>query len=453
MSHRRKKWLWIFGLPLFLAVVAHWGFHLLVRGELDKLFERLRPELEVSYQELETSLLGRARVSGVLIHSPRLMGPLQARNLEIQGPPLHGYLLDNNPLQGFGPPRSLRLAATGLELDLPDLQGGAGDGCDFDQGIPPRTLRMLGFQKLEGRAESAYDYQPELNRLTASFDLEISGVQDLGVKVSLQNVTPEGFRRGHLGAAALSELVLTFDVRPTFGKRLVDYCATRRQLAPAAYEAQLVATIMEALERRGVVPGPDLEDALERYVRNWGTLEISMIPPVPMNLVFLPFVPGEQLQQKLGLEVFINGEPIRRLRFGLVRTEQGLPAPEPAASPRLKPFRKHWAFREVAPERLQYYLGHRVRLQERGDPPQSGLLMEVADGRATVQQWIDGGKFMAHLSLAELVRSEVWVREGVGGRSAPEQVPPQDAQSDDSQSSAEPGNEGGREQGAAQAAE
>jgi len=39
----------------------------------------------------------------------------------------------------------------------------------------------------------------------------------------------------------------------------------------------------------------------------------------------------------------------------------------------------------------------------------TGILVAVSDGRATVEQRVRGGKFVAYLDLDELVRSEVYL--------------------------------------------
>jgi hypothetical protein len=62
---------------------------------------------------------------------------------------------------------------------------------------------------------------------------------------------------------------------------------------------------------------------------------------------------------------------------------------------------------------LRRYLGHKARLQERGDPVRSGVLVEVDEGQAVLRQRIRGGEFLAYLSLDDLVRSEVYVSRPV----------------------------------------
>lgn len=455
MKRSREKWLWLFGLPLFVGVLAHWGFHFYVKDELDDLIREAEPRFDIRYTEVATSLSGRVEVAGIQVRGAALTEPLVIDRLLVQGPNPASYFWHNNPISGTGPPGFLRLLAHGMELELEEPRRARGDGCDLHGGIPPQTLKRLGFESLEGNASAAYDFQPDFHVLEVSADLEISGIQNVKLEARLQNVTPEGFRRGQLGTAALSELTMTFDVHPTFGKRLVEYCAARRQLTPRAFEAVLARTLLEEVERAGVIPGPDLETALEHYVRHWGTLEMSLLPPVPMNLVFIPFVPTEQLHSKLGFEMYINGKQVRGLRFGRMKVAVDEDSPRSVSQPRrFKPFRKQWLYREVSPAALPAYIGHRVRLKERGDPVRSGLLVEVSNGKATVQQWIDGGKFMAHLSLGELTSAEVLLLKVVeDSASAAQESTAEKAEPGDTEAAAEQGQQAGGEPGDAGAAD
>ncbi|HIE54139.1 MAG TPA: hypothetical protein EYP90_02970, partial [Chromatiaceae bacterium] len=319
MKRSRKKWLWFFGPPLFVGVLAHWGFYFYIKGELDELIRLTHPRFAIRYSDVTTNLSGRVEIAGIQVGGAGLARPLRIDQLVAQGPNPVTYLWHNNPVAGVGPPAFLRLLANGMELKLEEPRHPRGDGCDLSSGIPAQTLKRLGVESLKGGASAAYDYQADFYRLEASADLEISGIQNVKFKVRLQNVTPEGFRRAQLGAAALSELILTFDVQPTFGKRLVEYCAARRQITPRAFERVLVRMILDEVEELGVIPGPDLETALEHYVQHWGTLEMSLLPEVPMNLAFIPFVPTEQLHSKLGFEMYVNGNPVSGLRLGKVK--------------------------------------------------------------------------------------------------------------------------------------
>lgn len=143
-------------------------------------------------------------------------------------------------------------------------------------------------------------------------------------------------------------------------------------------------------------------------MHDWGSLEVSLVPPVPMHLVFLPFVPHEQLHRKLGLEVLVNGEPVEGMRLGKVKSEVVSKRKKAGEARRFGSIRKRWLYQDVKPANLLQYVGRKVKLQERGDLIRVGLLADVVDGEALVQQRLSGGKFVAHVPLKDVVKAEVF---------------------------------------------
>ncbi len=408
MSCLRRR-LWLLLLPLLLATAAHLGFRLFVVRWLETRQAQLAPDVRMEYGGLETSLSGRVVFTDLRLEGGPLPGVLKVARLELEGPSLPAYLLHNNPLAGFAAPRFLRLRGRGAVLELPVS---AGDGCDPEAGLSPATFRGLGFRRLEGSFRGEYRHRPELSTLGFRMALEVNGIQRTKVEGELQNVTEEGFRNGHLATALLSTLMLRFHVQPAFGRLLVRHCAERRGLGTDAFRLRLAASLLDRLRQAGVAPASELREALLAFVRDWGTLELDMVPSAPIALAFLPFVPAEQLPERLGLGLTLNGRPVEGLRFRPLSAPDAATAVregDGAAPRRLGLPRSRWRYRPVAPSALGRYLGHRVRLQERGDPVRSGVLVEVADGRATVEQRVQGGKFVAYLSLDDLVRAEVFV--------------------------------------------
>jgi len=413
MKRRKGVLLWLVGLPLFLGVAAHWGLYFLAVDWLETTIRQLPPDIHLAYREVRTTLWGDMEIGEARLRLPGVPAPLEMKRVEIRVPSVPVYLLRNNPLFGFGPPAFLELRIPSIRLSLERVPAKADDGCDLEEGLSFQSLKRLGFPQLEGTFEARYHYRPSLSALQATLQARIEGIEKVSFETRLQNVTDQGLRNGQLATAMLSMAVLKVNLQHDFGRRLVRYCAAEHQLTPAAMEARFAALVAKKLRERGVLPGPDLEAALQNYVGSWGSLELALIPPVPMSLAFIPFVPPEQLHDKLGFEMLINGDPVQGVRLGklAVAGENG----KETVAHRLRPkvLRRRWVYEAVEPRRLSRFVGHRVRLQERGDPVRSGVLAEVREGKAVVEQRVRGGRFMAYLSLKELVRSEVLVRKVV----------------------------------------
>lgn len=404
----RKRWLWLAVLPLVALAAAHWGFRLLVEHGLATHFGRLSPGVVVEYGGLETALTGRVVLTSVRLTFRETPVSVTLPRLEIEGPSVAAYLLHNNPFTGFALPRHLKVRVPELVVPLTGLPDTPGDGCDLENGIPPQTLRAVGMSRLEGGFSARYRYQPALSTLSGEAALELYGVERLEVEVELQNVTEKGFRTGRFNTALLSALMVRLNLQPGFGRLLVRHCADRRQLTRPAFRARLAEGVLRRLQRLGLVATPEVQQAVSDFVRDWGVLEIDLVPPAPLALAFLPFVPVDRLVDRLGLELAVNGRPLRALKIRRPAWDE-VDLETADTAPRLRMLRKQWRYRSVRPSRLGRYLGHKVRLQERGDPVRTGILVAVSDGRATVEQRMRGGKFVAYLDLDELVRAEVYL--------------------------------------------
>ena len=395
-------------LLLALAVAARMGAHYYLEHQVDEWLAGLAPEVQVHYGRFHSRLSGQITLEGLRIQSPRLLDLLEIDELQLQGPSLATWLWQSLKGEG-GLPSWASLRFRGARLSLAALPDG--DGCDFSRRIPLQALTLLGIEVLQGEGEAHYRYLADSQRLIADLTFNLDQIERSRLHLRLRNVTPRGLRSGQLGAAGLELARLRFDLLPSLGRRLVSACAARLGVSEAAFEERLVTQLLAQLQGRGVAPGPDLAPALSAYVHDWGIVTLVLRPPIPLSLVFLPFVPQDQLQEKLGVELQINGRPVTGMRLGQWVARGAEPASRPTAPPAA--LRWRWLFEPIAPERLRRYLGYRVKLQARGDPARSGILLEVDGRRALVQQFVEGGYLASYVPLDRLEKAEVWVRRPV----------------------------------------
>ncbi len=413
---RYRGWLSTLAGVVLLGVAAHWVFHWQVAKRLDQWFQALPESMSGHYESLSTDLRGRVVIDGVHLEGGPLPGPLEVAQVRLRGPSVWRYLADSWVFLGVAPPRFLEFEVAGLSLSLPPAAPEA--ACEIEQAPALIQLSALGQRELHGRGRGGYAYDPDARRLQGRLDLVFPGVGGLGVQAGLSNVTPESFDQASLGSAALKDMKLDLDVSPVLGMRLIEQCARIEQITPAAYRDRLARAWLRDLEALGVVADSQLREALNRLVADWGRLELTMVPPAPLTLALVPFVPRDQLPQKAGLRLALNGSFLAGIRMApapvlenpphkarqpekkVVR--QALPRPKPSSPRDIR-------WQRVSPAVLPRYLGRVVRLHEEGRPPRSGLLEAVAQGEALVRQRLRRGEFVAHVPLDRLVRAEVLV--------------------------------------------
>ncbi len=413
MRYRRNLWLWILGLPLFLGVSAHWGFHFLVKERLAQLASQA-PALGFRYQGLRTSLFGEILLEGVRLKPPGYAAPVAMDRLKLKGPAVPLYLLFNNPLVGFGPPRYFSLHLAGVRW--PPASADARGVCEVEKGTPLRFFEALWREGEPTALEASYHYRSAPEVLEGEVSTRAGGAHAFDFSIRLVNVTPKGFRSGQLGTSLLAGLKVGVKMDPRLGRQLVRHCADAWQLAPAVFESRLASIALQSLKRVGLAADDGLEQALQRYFHDWGELEVELRPPVPMSVAFLPFIPAGQLQKKLGIALRIDGETVAGNYFqggsqplAELRAEETKHTAKRLSRPVSKGSR--WRYRSVAVASLSRYLGHRVRLRARGEPPRQGILLKVAEGEAMVEQRFQGGTLTIPVPLQQLIGAEVFLPE------------------------------------------
>ncbi len=413
LIRRYRRWLWMLGVVALLGIAAHWVFRYQVAARLDQWFQALPETMSGGYSGLVTDLRGHVVLEGVHLEGGVLPGPLEVARVDLKGPSLWRYLADSLLFSGVAPPRHLDFELQGLALELPPVAPET--ACQVEKAPALVQLGALGHDRLHGRGAGGYRYDPERRRLQGRARLVIPGVGEIALQALLSNVTAEGFEQAALGAAALKKLKFDLDVSPALGMRLIEQCARLKGLTSSAYRERLARAWLQGLENLGLVPDAELRKATERFVTDWGRLELALMPPAPLTLALIPFLPHDQLPEKSGLRVALNGTFLSGVRLVPVSPAPVTPSTRPAAAVRQtssavqRPATKRTQWRTVSLTALPRYMGHVVRLHEIGRPPRSGLLEAVADGEARVRQRLRSGHFVAHVPLDRLERAEVLV--------------------------------------------
>ena len=136
----------------------------------------------------------------------------------------------------------------------------------------------------------------------------------------------------------------------------------------------------------GIVPGPGIRGALERFLKNPGEIHISAQPSTALDPSGLRFYKPADIIDLLGLQVFVNNEPVQDLSFqvadtsrfkrkrkpattSLESTKTTTRAPGDVRRPTVAPDRAKTSstqgtesYRRVNTRALRDYVGKRVRL-------------------------------------------------------------------------------------------
>lgn len=459
MRRRGNIWVWLIGIPIILWAIAHWGFHYYVKYQLDAAILQAAPKATIHYQDLNTSLGGNIDVLGIDVVPTGMEQGIFIRSAHVSGPDALSYLVRQIPALGeSGPPKRLTVVINGIELDISGdkagkldslaersgyekIDGTQRDLCHVGGGASFSQFQELGFDKVQGDMKFGYQYAPVGKKLYADVDLDLKGMQHVTMSATLNNV-PALDAQQVLGIL-LARLKVTYDYAPEFGKKVVEYCAQKRNLTPEQFKLLMMDDMIREIEKNGLVLGVGLKTALKDFLANWGTLLVEISPPRPVGMFELMQLPREQIAEKLGLQLVVNDQLVTDLSFrvlegiSLIRRNSGAGEKTKPSPPRIE---YTWEYHKVAAGRLANYLDHKVIIREHDGRVHEGKLIDVAGGRVSIQQRVSGGKFTAHLLSSNIASAQVRVRVRVQQpKSAPEQAVPQKTDTGNTQTAAEQG--------------
>ncbi|WP_456448572.1 hypothetical protein [Thiolapillus sp.] len=454
LRRRGNIWVWIIGIPVILGAIAHWGFHYFVKTRVDDFILAAAPRAAIWYEALDTSLAGSIALRRVEIVPTGFDQGVLVGSVQLQGPDVFSFLLKQLPLVGEkGPPDFLNLAMRDVVLDL-----SAAKAASLDQSVArtnPQAahnrdickpwgsasftqLQELGIKQLKGDSKMGYRHFARTQKLYVDVEGEFEGMQKTSLSLELNNVPALDTRK--LMGVALANMKINYFVEPEFGHRVAAYCAKKRGLSTEQYAELSADEMIRELSRNGIILGYGLTWALKNYVKNWGDLMVELSPPRPVGLLSLVNLPKRHLPEKLGLQLAINGQLVTDLYFSI---HQGtlLPLGSSARSEKkpVKPrVQYRWEYQKVSPGRLSSYLDHLVRIRTLDGVIHEGRLISNGGNKISVQKKISGGKFVAHLSPANIRSVQVRVRVKVEPEtSAAQEAVTQQSDSEDAQSTTE----------------
>ena len=158
-----------------------------------------------------------------------------------------------------------------------------------------------------------------------------------------------------------------------------------------------------------------------------------------ISLMSLMLAPPENLEEKLGLQLTLNGEFVTDLGIELGK-DNTLLGSKKEAGPKEPPPRKpsfKREFRDVPVSSLASHLDKPVRVHVAGQPVRSGILSDVTGRLIAVEQRVEGGKFTAHVSLDDAERVEIEFLVRIDPPSTTEQAQDQQAAAGNTETAAE----------------
>ena len=417
------------------------------KNAVDDVVAIAQPFARVEYGGLGSSFDGTLTVEDIAISPWVFDDEVRMQAVEIQGPGLGFLLRGAKQFKRGEMPEKMRFAMKGVRLDVDgELLGALRDAqssdwalmmgiqdsntCGMGQIFGPWNMRELGYDSLVIDVSADFNFDKAINELRMEMDYSAPGIESTSMQMTLSGMTPLAAMRTRV-QPQLDDFTMKYSMDPSYASKAIEYCAEAHDKTVDEFIQWMVSEDNEYYTHNlGIVPGPGIRGALERFLKNPDEIRISAQPPTALDPSGLQFYKPEDIIDMLGLQVFVNNEPVQDLSFQVADTSRFKRKPttklESAKTttrasgdvrrPRVAPARDKTSstqgtgsYRLVNTRALRNHVGKRVRLHTTGGRPRNGWLTEIRDGQAVVVPDQYGGGVSIHVPLTGINKAEVFV--------------------------------------------
>lgn len=189
--------------------------------------------------------------------------------------------------------------------------------CAAGTGFTLGDLKEMGYEELVANFKADYAYDRRGRGLGIYVNLEVREMFDMTLEGRIPPSDVVFAMDRMTGVPRLSDVTLTLrDL--SWAPRFNRYCAGILGISEAAYVDKRVDDTRDAFMASGFKPSEELLAALRSFAQGAGSLTVSLNPREPFDPTQLDMEGDpEYMIDKLGLELMVEGNPIRNL--GAVR--------------------------------------------------------------------------------------------------------------------------------------
>ena len=403
------------------------------KQQVDQMVAQAKPFAEISYGGIEVSPAGSVGVSRLRITPNFVNDSITIGAIRLNAPNVLALLNTRWQLSRGQLPAALSLSFQGIELPLGGGILGASSaqtvkrsplddlealGCGPVSHFSGNEWQAMGYDRFISNLETGYRVDRKSSLLALRMDSNTRDWATLNLDMGFALTKPP---------ESLMELVaftprlarLNIILRDDgFNQRRNNYCAAKAGKTIPEYLADHVRLVVERLRANGIVPGPGLIAAYQRYLTEGGVLTIMATPPAPINPAELhEYAPGDVIKL-LGLTLKVNETAVTDLTvdWDAAKVAKALgiePEPEPeseassAAPVPPTPIVIQKTYHPTPVGELGQHVGKIAKLRTTTGAQYRGQLDAIAEGfiRITVRK--SGGSVTLSLRAGEITAAEV----------------------------------------------
>jgi len=312
-------------LSVVMLAVIKLSLDYFTQDFVDYQIRQAKPQIEISYQQIKTSLAGRTTLSGVKVYFPYFDESINVDSIQLMAPDLFslltlGYTLQNNDL-----PSSLTMIITGASLDLNSKMMKMLDdpyieptkieifstlACGEVHRIGSKALSAMGYDSLTSDIILSYQFNPRDKTLHYDIRNHIRDISHLnlsGVLDKVDNLKSLKNKQARLGKVVLEVL------NDSYIERKNKFCANQGKVSISDYINNHILQIEEYLLSYGVEPEEGLINAYKTILETSGSIIFEAnLNQLTGTTEIMSFEPNDIIQF-IHLKLFINEKRINEI--------------------------------------------------------------------------------------------------------------------------------------------
>jgi hypothetical protein len=270
-------------------------------------------------------------------------------------------------------------------------------GCGEYSRVSPEVLQRMGIQQLVGTLDLQIIAPGQY-----LLDVETQQMGRWQISMTVQEGEPLQLLKP--SEWLLRKFELSY-IESGYFRRLSNFCSGLSGQEREAFAAQAARQWRLAMARYGILLGPELEHVYARFLALGGQLNLSLSPSLQTPLRALVTREQENLAERSGLALKLNGEDMESTQIFFQRVQTGVeqaPSTAPERKTEPEPSRDHvkrWTEQSLMPENLQRHVGFPVRLSMLDGKQLEGRLLEIGQHELNISQRVGSGEISFAVSL------------------------------------------------------
>ena len=397
-----QRKLMLVAVVVAVLVAAYGGFKLYVAHSIsksaNKMIVLLAPVAEIRYQGTTSSLFGgMVGLTGVTIQALKTDDFYTIGAIKLRSDNVFTLLGIGNRLEEGKVPRTfgiefqkVSLPVSGTLLDrshgnlglLGDMGLPVGSlPCGSRSGLSASDLEQMGIDQLNTSMDIEIQRQPRHNDVRIVFGVDTPGINsasvDMHFAIANGNLSPRVIKN----VPKLEALSLKYTDQG-WHKRVQAFCAKQTGMTRQAWLAAHISAVKAALASKGVGVGRSLLDAYRRFLKDGGTLTLTLAPQNPIDPDTLRLYSIQDAMYYLAPALEVNGKPVNNLDIANIKPE-ATPAAEKNAATTPGGDDKY-NYTTIPLGTLRRYIGKQIRLTTDSQHVFAGKLDSVSGRIATI---------------------------------------------------------------------